>query len=106
MPGRSEERHATDLCLRLGEGSGIAKNVSPTGIYFETEVPLDPGATIHFEIDFNDPTSGPLRIRCAASVVRVEHKDGKVGVGARILECQFERIETQDSTHVTKGQSL
>lgn len=91
MPGRREQRYATDLAVRLGEASGVAKNVSPTGIYFETQVPLESGSAISFEIDFDDSPSGPLRILCEARVVRVERKEGKIGIGAKILDCRFER---------------
>lgn len=93
MSARREERYETTLAVRLKHGTAVAKNVSASGIYFETEVPLEEATPIHFTIEFADSPTGPLRIRCEARVVRVEQKDGKIGVGASIINSTFERIE-------------
>ena len=59
--------------------------VSASGIYFETETPLAPGALLSFTIDHKNPDGTPLRMRCDAHIVRVEGLPrGRIGVGAEI----------------------
>jgi len=92
VPGRREERFDSTMPVRLDRGSGVARNVSATGIYFVTDVALEKGRPIALTLDFNDFPGGPLRVKCTANVVRTEPCDGKHGVGASISNFEFIRI--------------
>ncbi len=82
---RREQRFNSALDVFFDGGSGVSRNVSPSGIYFETEAPLAPGALVSFMIDYATPDGTPLRMRCDAHIVRVEGLPrGKIGVGAEI----------------------
>ena len=74
-----------------GRDAGITRDVSPSGIFFETGEEMTPGAPIRFALSFDNP-AGNLLLHCAAEVVRVERSDGKVGVAAKIIESRMERI--------------
>jgi hypothetical protein len=91
LSGRREKRIEATLAVHLEQGSGVTRNVSASGVYFETDVPLAEGAPIHFSIDFSDSAGGPVRMKCEARIVRVERKNGKVGVGAAITAFKLER---------------
>ena len=87
---RREERVPTALPVKLGgEGSGIARDVSPSGLYLEMEASTEPGARITFEIDFDTP-GGTLLLSCVGEVVRVDRRGGRIGVGVRILESRLQ----------------
>ena len=91
VAGRREERFDSTMLVQLEGGSGVALNVSATGIYFLTDVALEKGRPVSFTLEFKDYPGGPLRVKCTASVVRVDHRDGKIGVGASISGFEFIR---------------
>jgi hypothetical protein len=88
-----EERYAVDVPVRLADGAGVARNLSTSGIYFETDLALRTGASIRFTVQLDDSPAGPMRLQCEAEIVRVEEKDGRLGVGARILDMKFEHAQ-------------
>ena len=90
--GRREERVDTELPVSFDSGAGIARNVSASGIYFETDARLAPGSAIQLCVVFSDSPSGPLRLHCEARVLRIEEKGNKVGVGACISNFKFKRL--------------
>lgn len=82
---RREQRFSSALNVMFDGGAGISRNVSASGIYFETETPLAPGALLSFTIDYKNPDGAPLRMKCDAHIVRVEGLPrGRIGVGAEI----------------------
>lgn len=93
VPGRKEQRVESKLAIALDGGTGISRNVSASGIYFETEVPLREGASVSFSVAFTNPEGQPVRMFCAGWVVRTERLEGKTGVGARIDEFHIERVQ-------------
>lgn len=95
MSGRREERIEAALAVLLESGSGVTRNVSASGVYFETEAPLAEGAPLRFSLRFDDQPGGPLILRCEARIVRLEERDGKFGVGAEITSSSFERPGTR-----------
>lgn len=91
MNGRREPRYAAELAVQLENGAGIARNVSPSGIYFETDVALEAGSDVSFVVDFDLPEGGALKMKCKARVVRIVPLAKVFGVGARIHDFSFER---------------
>ena len=84
MPGRGEERFAAAMALTLPGGEGETRNVSASGVYFVTQVRLEAGSPLTFEVAFAAAAGGPLRMRCTGRVVRVEVLGREIGVGAAI----------------------
>lgn len=93
MPGRKEERFETELALRLEGGvEGIARNVSPSGIFFVTQAALKEGQPVNFSLEFQDFPSGPVEVNCSARVVRVEEQGASLGIGASIASFEFRTL--------------
>jgi hypothetical protein len=86
---RKEERVHAALPVDLGSGTGITRDVSASGMFFETDVNYAAGSEISLSIKFDTP-GGKLVMKCQGQIVRVEHRDGKVGVAAKIIESRFE----------------
>ena len=92
-PRRREERVPTELPVRLDEGaSGVAKNVSASGVFFETSGDHAPGSEISFVIELDGP-EGKLELNCKGRIVRVEQRDGKVGVAAKIIDSNMRLMD-------------
>lgn len=93
VPGRKEERFETELALRLaGGGEGVARNVSPSGIFFVTDAVLEAGQPVEFTLEFQDFPSGPVEVNCSARVVRVVEQGASWGIGAAIDSFEFRTL--------------
>ena len=86
---RSEERVAATRPVRLDRGTGITRNVSASGVFFETDVDYAAGREISFAIELDAP-QGKMMFKCQGQILRVEHRDGKVGVAAKIVASTLE----------------
>jgi hypothetical protein len=83
---RREERVRAALRVDLGNNlSGTTRDVSASGIFFETEVPYTHGRPISFAIDLHTP-GGRMVLNCRGEIVRVEPRNAGVGVAVRILD--------------------
>jgi hypothetical protein len=90
---RREERVPVTLPVTLHEGAGITRDVSPTGIFFETDLDYRAGSSIEFSLELEN-AGAKMIMKCQAEIVRVEHRDGRVGVAAKIVSSGF--FEAQD----------
>ena len=77
--------------IEFDRGSGETLNVSSSGIYFVTDVPLEEGAPLSFTLRFKQASGGPFLLRGEARVVRVERRGSRLGVGAAISHYELER---------------
>jgi hypothetical protein len=89
---RVAKRYAVALPVDLTPGRAVTRDVSETGIYFETSQPLAAGATLRFILTLgqNDP-DGRFRVECEGRIVRVEHRGPTLGVAAHIVSYRLER---------------
>lgn len=85
---RKEERVLCELMVVMGEAWGIARNISASGIFFETGWELALGSRIDFMIAYDTP-GGVIRLNCSAWIVRIEQRGNRLGVAARIIESKF-----------------
>ncbi|MBI5740704.1 MAG: PilZ domain-containing protein [Nitrospirae bacterium] len=69
-----------------GQYSGFCKNLSHTGILFETDQAFTPGDTAIFTLDTKSHGFRPLTARI--EVVRVEPSENSFAVAGRIMEYQ------------------
>ena len=81
---REAARFDTALEVKVEGLSGEARNISATGVYFETDLELPLGSLVNLNVQF---TSGGRMhlVACEGRVVRVTHADGHHGVGAQLL---------------------
>ena len=87
---RREERMVSTRPVRLDRGTGVTRNISASGVFFETNVDYATGNEISFAIELDGPQGEKLMLRCRGEIVRVEYRDGKVGVAAKIVASKLE----------------
>ena len=61
-----------------------ARNISASGVYFETDVELPVGAVLNLNVQFTHHGRKQW-LACEGTVVRVTHTHGQHGVAARLL---------------------
>jgi hypothetical protein len=100
---RQARRYRLALPIELEHGTGLTRDISASGVFFETDSSFPVGGTISFSLvlEYADP-SGPLRLHCQGEIVRVERYEGKVGVAVRFTAYWFDR---QAQSGTSPGQS-
>jgi len=68
----------------LDRGAGVTRDVSASGVFIETDEDYAPGSEISFAILLDTP-AGKMMLVCQGQIVRVERRDGKVGVAVKIV---------------------
>jgi hypothetical protein len=63
-------------------GKGVTRDLSSSGVYFETDKDYKVGSAIAITIDFESPPR--TRIRCVGTIVRVESQGSKVGIAVHV----------------------
>ena len=91
-PVREFERVNAVIPVHIeGGGEGETRNLSPQGLFFVTDRDVRAGNNLRFTIEFASQ-AGTFHLDCVAEIVRVEDTEqGKIGVGARIIESRLER---------------
>ena len=89
---RTEERVERALPVDLGTAKGVTRNVSASGVFFETDAPLAVGREIAFTVDL-EATGVKMVLRCRGEIVRVAEANGRIGVAAKILDSTMEAAE-------------
>ena len=86
---RAAARFDTRLPIRIDGAHGVARNISNTGIYFETDVQQAPGQLVNVMVEYT--VMGRKRqLMCEGQVLRVQSRDdGGVCVAARLLSPFF-----------------
>jgi Tfp pilus assembly protein PilZ len=81
---RMGERYKLALPLQLKNGAGMTRNISTSGIFFETESEYSIGETIRLFLNFEHEI-----LQCEARVVRVEPCNGRFGVAVELKSYVF-----------------
>jgi hypothetical protein len=88
---RAQQRVSAVLPVKVdGKSAGVTRDISPSGIFFETDQEMASGSAIHFSLEFDNP-SGKLLLECSGEIVRIEKAGGKIGIAAKIVESRLER---------------
>jgi len=90
-PVREYERVNAVIPVHIeGGAEGETRNLSPQGLFFVTDRQMEAGKTLRFTIEFGS-NAGTFHLDCMAEIVRIEDVDGRIGVGARIIDSRLER---------------
>jgi Tfp pilus assembly protein PilZ len=81
---RRGERYKLALPLQLKNGAGMTRDISTSGIFFETESAYATGDMIRLFLNFEHET-----LQCEARVVRVEPRNGQFGVAVELKSYVF-----------------
>jgi len=91
---RKDPRSRGKLHVELERGTGVTRDFSALGVFFETEQALTVGEPINFVIPLDYSGWGhPFRIRCHGEIVRVEPVGVKMGVAVSISSYGFEGLQ-------------
>ena len=80
---RSAVRFATALPLVIKGVEGLIRNLSSTGLYFETNTALAPGSKVFLAVEVK-VQGQKSKVLCDATVLRMDHKTGQWGVATRL----------------------
>lgn len=94
---RQEPRFPSHFAVTLDDGEGLVRNVSASGIFFETRVRFVPGAAVRFTVAYEPTAGSTLKMHCLGRVVRIEKLDQRFGVAARIEHFDFRRAAEEGS---------
>jgi len=89
---RKNERVPTELPVDLGTAKGTTRNVSATGIFFETDASYAFGSSISFAVGLDTPT-GKMLLKCHGDIVRIEPRLERVGVAVEITQSVMEEVK-------------
>ena len=87
---RTEERISCGFAVDLGTATGITRDISASGIFFETDATYPFSSSVHFRVELDTPTCNRL-VTCHGEIVRIEPRNKKVGVAVKITEALIER---------------
>lgn len=85
---RRADRFNIELPVEMGNMQGLTRNICATGIYFETDVAQAPGSHMRFTVEVTI-RGEKTKMVCEGEVVRVEHKDGVVGIAVALSDSFF-----------------
>ena len=89
---RQWKRYRLAVPLGFANGTGMSRDISGTGISFETDQAFTPGAPIDFTMTFAHAfAEGPTQLCCHGTVVRVDRRLGKSRVAALITDLYLSR---------------
>ena len=87
-------RYRISLPVELENGSGGTRDISDSGVFFETDQPFAVGQAIRCSVMLAHAIPGTtFRLRGEGSIVRVEGRDGKVGVAVALSAVRLEPCE-------------
>jgi hypothetical protein len=90
-PGaRTEERVFCGLPVDLGIATGVTRDISASGVFFETEATYPLSKSINFQVKLDTPQEITL-VTCRGEIVRVEPRNKLVGVAVKITKAQMEQ---------------
>lgn len=85
---RREERVTAALPVATASGKGVTRDVSASGVFFETDAAYAVGSPIRFVLNLDTPW-GKVMFKCDGKIVRVESHDRKVGVAVQFAESRL-----------------
>ena len=89
---REAIRFDTALPLEMEGATGFTRDVSATGIYFETDALPEIGPVVSFTMRYRQ--GGKLHeLQCDARVVRVEARGDRIGIAAKLMAPFLEMAE-------------
>ena len=88
---RGADRFDTELPVEMSGVKGLTRNISATGVYFETQASQEPGSRVNFTVEVT-VRGEVLKLVCEGEVVRVDKKDGVVGIAAKLGRSFFTNV--------------
>jgi len=96
---RAADRFISELPIEINGSASVTRNISATGVYFETSEAPSPGSKVSFTIDVL-VNGESLKMVCSGEVVRLDHREGAVGIAVKLANSFF--ADTHNSDHQTE----
>ena len=84
-----EDRFSLGLPVELNRATGTTRDVSKSGMFFETDAGYRFARTIDLNLELETP-AGALLLTFRGDIVRIEPRDNRVGVAISILRSSVE----------------
>ena len=84
---RKNERVSALFPIKAEGTTAIARDVSASGIFFETDAAYAVGSPVNVALDLDTPW-GKVMLRCEGKIVRVQQRDDTLGVGVEFTHAQ------------------
>ncbi len=93
---RQAVRYPIPFHVELERGSGISRDISTSGIFFETDQAFSAGAPIQLTLvlELTSP-SIPTYLQCRGQIVRTEQHQERMGVAVAFTSYRFETLGVQ-----------
>lgn len=88
---RGADRFDTELTVEMEGVFGLTRNVSDTGIYFETEAVQTPGSRVRFTVEVH-AQGEKLKLDCEGEVVRLDRYGRVLGIAAKLDRSFFSDV--------------
>lgn len=82
---RKEERVLVEHTVKITNTQDVTRDISASGVYFWLDITVALGETINFIIEIGRKGVNFI-LKCVGEIVRVESRDGKIGVAVKISQ--------------------
>jgi PilZ domain len=86
---RSAVRYPLSWPVILEDGTGMTRDISSSGVYFETDRELECGAVIDFGLVLPEAADTPCYLSCQGEVVRVERYGPRLAMAIKFTRMSF-----------------
>jgi hypothetical protein len=86
---RKEERVSVKHIVSAKNSRGVTRDISASGVFFELDALFVLGDVVDFVIEFGRQGVNFV-LKCIGEVVRLENRDGRVGVAVKISRSVME----------------
>jgi hypothetical protein len=94
---RKSTRFQVKLSVEFEKGTGVTRDFSSSGVYFETDQSFSLADQLEFFMHLEHSDLGPqTRVRCRGRVVRVEPMGERMGVAVAINSYGFESLSQSE----------
>jgi hypothetical protein len=90
---RKANRFQGKVPVEFEKGTGVTRDFSSSGIYFETDQAFSPAEPFDFLMNLEHTDLGPrARVRCRGEIVRVEPIGKRTGIAVTISSYLLEEL--------------
>ncbi len=90
---RIEPREPASLPIQLDGGvSAVLRDISASGLFYETSSAQRVGDVVNIEIDLDTP-GGPMKLKAQGQIVRIEAHGERTGVAMKLLTSRLEAVD-------------
>jgi PilZ domain len=90
---RGHERVSIAMPMFMAGKTGVTRDVSVSGVYFEIDGAAAIGSEVSFEIEMDTATLGLTKVKCSGQVVRKEQQGSRTGIAVTMTDSRLEVVQ-------------